>query len=257
VAGAARPQGPFVLRTSFREDAGKPCAAASLALPASVSGSLTAADCRGLDSTAPSLWSGAVDSFRLTVPRRTLLTAGLASSEFDPYLSLRGPSGEWIAVNDDYLGSVASGLEVSLDPGSYTLLAGTRSSELGDYRLTARLADLRACSIGTVAANAPVLGKLDEATCRGLDFMPGTDTRPAAAYQFTLPGAARVTVSAASAEFPAALAIRNARGEFVGWAFDRVKGEVQWQGDLAAGACQVIVLSYNGSPGAFTLRVAH
>jgi hypothetical protein len=92
----------------------------------------------GTASVAGHLQEGRTREFRLPVARagRAVISLRGTSTKLDTRLTLLNELGEIVAENDDVGDSVGSRLDVVLDPGTYTVVAGTYNDEqAGDYVL--------------------------------------------------------------------------------------------------------------------------
>lgn len=216
----------------------------------------------GADSSGTQRWSGALASGDRVLEGGELIDAipvegrtgerwvvDLRSTQFDPFLIVRGPDGAQVE-NDDFEGARdRSVLDLTLGmDGTYTIAVTTyQGGESGSYDLTLRRVDEDAQASGpqrhsgTLAAGDPVLGSgewFDEYTFEGLpgqrvvvDMNGGFDT------YLGLIG-------------PGGFKMENDDGD--GSNHSRIEGVL-----TEAGAYRVVATSYQpGQGGAYTLDIA-
>ncbi len=81
----------------------------------------------------------AEDTYNFEGSEGQTITITLDSEEFDPVLSLFDSSGEEIATNDDFGGTLNAAIILSLPANdTYTVIARSLSGQGGDYTLTVR-----------------------------------------------------------------------------------------------------------------------
>ncbi len=208
--------GAYTLRTSLASRAS--CPAAELRLDEEARGELAATDCRMLDAVAPSTDTSSADAYRVTLARRGVLRALMKSSSFSPYLELLDADSHGVTYYDAD-GDPEAEILVSLEPGTYTLLASSSVLEgAGAYTLKAALEDLRTCEVRAIGPDETVTGELlYDSDCGFLDLdVPSDDQTPVDVYRLTLPQAGVVTVDLASPDFDAYLFVLDSRGRLVG-----------------------------------------
>ncbi|GAA5235535.1 hypothetical protein FOZ76_04510 [Verticiella sediminum] len=122
----------------------------------------------------------------------------LRSQDFDAYLQLRGPGVE--LEDDDSAGDLDARISAYLEPGAYSLRAGSLSQEgAGVYTVTSARAELPA---GTVLQN-------DGELTAGQAVMGSISGKPRQ-YQFTVRERSRLTLTMDSDQFDAYLELRGA-----------------------------------------------
>jgi hypothetical protein len=183
-------------------------------LDAPMDGQLTRDSCRYMDVAAPSSDLSRVAQYRLTVPSPSVLTAKMSSKEFSPYLEVLDSRSEHLYYADA-AGDPEVKLAVSLEPGTYILLATTsETGPTGAYTLAAALAEPRSCGGGDIGLGETVEGRLVEGEdCRYLDLAsPSEDTTPINLYRVTVPQRGVLSLSLSSTVFTPFLAVLDEQG---------------------------------------------
>lgn len=241
----------------------------SIGLGESVSGSLSARDCkRGDDSYAR--------YYRLVVPAREQVTITMTSDDFDTFLVLQDAEGDDVETDDDGEGGTDSRIDRVLAPGTYYVIANSLSSgSTGAYRLrvSARRAAsssgsssttagaIRAgqpCSIAdtrlSIAQGESVSGSLSTRDCKR-----GDDSY-ARYYRLDLPARDSVTITMTSGDFDTYLVLQDSEGSEVA-SNDDDEGEDETDSRidrvLPAGTYYIIANSlFASGTGDFQLRVS-
>ena len=99
------------------------------------------------------------DIYEIQLVTRSTLTATLASAEFDPFLIVLDDDDVRVAEDDDSLGNLNATLTVTLEPGTYRVVANsaTTALEVGQYVL----------SLTTESLVAPTRSRLANISTRG------------------------------------------------------------------------------------------
>ncbi|MGH9658761.1 MAG: hypothetical protein ACRD96_09465, partial [Bryobacteraceae bacterium] len=190
--------GAYALRAE-REDIRR-CEPKDIGTDETAAGELVEADCRLLDLIVPDVDETRYDPYRLTIPRRGILTADLTSTALDAFLIL-GDGTRFLAADDDSGGGTNSRIRISLNPGTYFLFANSFEVEAGAYTLKTSFEDPRVCDVGALAPDQPVTGTLAETDCRVLDTQtPSRNARPADAYRLVLDERRVVTIELTPAQ---------------------------------------------------------
>ncbi|MDP2997464.1 MAG: hypothetical protein Q8N47_08250 [Bryobacterales bacterium] len=191
-----------------------PCPETEARLDAPMDGQLTRDSCRYMDVRAPSSDSSRAAPYRLTVPSPSVLTVKMSSKEFSPYLEILDSRFEYLSYADAE-GDPEVELAISLEPGSYILLATTsETGPTGAYTLTAALAEPRSCGGRDIGLGETVEGRLAAGEdCRYLDLVwLSADTTPIDLYRVTISQRGVLSLSLSSTVFTPYLAVLDERG---------------------------------------------
>lgn len=173
-----------------------------------------------------------------------------ASSEFDTYLTLYGPSGQVVAINDDDGTSTDSAIEVVLpESGRYlVVVSGYSEADLGAY--TVSLDVLTASGGGELSVPTTVHGVLtpEDPTFEGSHYH---------SYTFTLDAPTALIIDLRSTSFDGYLYLLDDQGHIVAENDDGPFGlDPQLDVELPAGRYELIVTTYHpGEGGSYTLTL--
>jgi len=190
------------------------CPESEARLDAPMDGELTRDSCRFMDVAAPSSDLSRVAPYRLTVGSPSVLTAKMSSKAFSPYLEILDARYEYLFYADA-AGDPEVELVVSLEPGSYILLATTsETGTTGAYTLTAALAEPRSCPASGIGLGETAEGRLVEGEdCRYLDLVrPSEDTTPIDLHRVTVSQRGVLSLSLSSTVFTPYLAVLDEQG---------------------------------------------
>ncbi|MCB9176196.1 MAG: hypothetical protein H6648_03480 [Caldilineae bacterium] len=204
-SGDSQGEGGYTLELGFESVDVADCSMQDLATGSSVDGALEEGDC--YLSTSYNQLSFAdidarLDQYRVTVARRGLLSATVSSSAVDMALVFYDAGVNYPSIFDDPSSMNASG-DVIVQPGTYLILVGSATPDLGAYRLRVALDPLPEpdCSPKALAFGAPVAGMLEQSDCVFGDHFAGDFLqRYADALQVSLPARGRLSLDLRSAE---------------------------------------------------------
>ncbi len=117
-----------------------------------------------------------VDAHTVTLPQGGGVQIRLASTQFDPYLIVRSPSGRQVDNDDLTPGDRNAGIDLPLaEPGTYTIqVTSYRAGETGAYTLSfARGASVPGAAPAAVAGGAPQQGGRVFGIFAGITDYPG------------------------------------------------------------------------------------
>lgn len=179
-----------------------------LTVPGVSSQSLTAvSSCRRNDGTYE-------DRYAVTVATRTTVALSMVSSAVDAVLTvLDGKQAVW-GTDDDSGEGLNAQLEVTLEPGSYTVLASGYPGETGAYRLEARAVVDPCATFLPIVLGSSVTGTISRSDC-GFNDGAGGPTYFAKRYLLSLVSAARVQMDLTSTTFDTYLILQNAAGTVI------------------------------------------
>lgn len=204
--------GAYTIQTSLGTRDACPEKEALLGTP--LDGALTGSSCRYLEVLAPATDTSRVAVYRLAVPSRAVLTAKMTGKGFSPYLELLNSRFESL-VPADAAGDAEIELAVSLEPGSYALLATTSATgAVGSFTLTMTLGEPRSCPSREMGPGETVKDRLvDGEDCRYLDFQtPSWDTTPVKLYRVVIGKRGVLALSLSSLEFTPFLGVFDEKG---------------------------------------------
>jgi hypothetical protein len=126
-----------------------------------VTGSLASTDCRLQDDTFADPWE-------FTISATTAILAEMMSAEFDTYVIVTDPQGNRLGFDDDAGDGTNSRLSMTLEPGTYRLVANSFApGETGNYSLSLRVDACR--SAPPLNVGGTVTGSLTADDCRLAD----------------------------------------------------------------------------------------
>ena len=171
-------------------------------IPALVNATLSASSCR-LNGNSYQ------DRYDLTITTRTTLTVDMKSTAVDAVLVVLDAQERIVTQDDDSGGNTDASLEVLLEPGRYTIVAGGFPGQLGAYRLSAALA-VDPCAVSrTVAIGQTVQGTLSTRDCAVSDN--GGPRRYFQRYGLTLATATSLQLDMVSSAVDAYVVVQNAQ----------------------------------------------
>ena len=222
-----------------------PCQVASpISIGQSVGGRLNAGDCLQSDGAFGERWS-------LSLSDQTDVRIDLASSAFDAFLELQDDVGTVIAQNDDAGGSLDSRLVLTLQAGSYIILARSLiSRRTGDYQLT--VSEAPDCSpLGALQLGQTVTGTLADGDCL-FEFGGNTDN-----WSLSLTSTQRLRFDLKSSDFNELLLVRDQQGFIVNGAVGGgPTGHARLDTELSAGDWTILVTTDFGTAlGTYELTV--
>ncbi len=149
------------------------------------------------DTVAGTLTGDLVTTYTFQGEAGQVVDITLTSEAFDAYLSLIGPDGRELIIDDDSAGNLNARISLFELPanGTYTISVESYDGATGDYVLT-----LMAASINLIEYSQQVTGSLES----------GSAT---AGYRFTGAAGDVVTISLHSSDFDTYLSLREANGD--------------------------------------------
>lgn len=233
------------------------CPVRSLQPGAVVEEALAPSDCKLRDILPGSRSLSPADQYRITISRRSVLTIREQSSELDATVYLLGEDYQLLASNNDAENSRNSRIRISVQPGTYLIVATSKDVATGSYTLEAQVEDPRACSTTTAPVNTDVAGQIAPGGCRVLDLHDGTDESPVAVYRMQVARNSVVTLSLRSTDFDAALTLYSASGVLI-TSNDNSRGSTDSEIliSLPPGTYTVDARVAKTGGGAFTLRAS-
>lgn len=246
--------GAYTIQTSLGTRDACPEKEALLGTP--LDGELTGSSCRYLEVLAPATDPSRVAVYRLAAPSRAVLTAKMTGKGFSPYLELLDSHFDSIG-NADAAGDPEIELVMSLEPGSYALLATTSATgATGAFTLTMTLADPRSCPSREMGPGETVKDRLvDGEDCRYLDFQaPSWDTTPVKLHRVVIGKRGVLALSLSSTVFTPFLGVFDEKGvEVISTADDQDPGPTaQIIASLQPGVYFIMVNTWD-LDGAYTL----
>ena len=231
-------------------------AACSTGRPLSIPGNATGS----LSASASCLRNGGYyeDRYALTVSTRTSVTLNMTSSAVDAVLTVLDAKQAVWGQDDDSGDGFNARLDVTLDPGSYTILASGYPGETGAYQLEARVTADPCANFRPIALGGTANGTITSTDC-GFNDGKGGSTYYAHRYLLTLSAASRVQMDLSSSVFDTYLILQTAAGEVIGENDDvsSTSTNSRLTANLAAGQYVINTTSYDsGKTGAYTLAVS-
>lgn len=205
--------GAYVIETLA--EAPRSCNTLDLAYDQPANGSFTAGGCRRLDVISFSTDESYVQLYRLNVLRPAVANLEMTASSPAPALAVHGNTGARIASSGGTEGT--STLKVSLDAGTYTVMAGSGDVEPGGYSVRVSLEGLRNCPGRDLEIGAAVDGAITASDCRILDVWLGeTDATYIHQYRIRVRTATVLTADMASTAVDPYLLVLDEYGEVIG-----------------------------------------
>lgn len=245
--------GTYALQSSFRPLAAS-CPEVEAPPGSSLNGVLGDASCRVLELEVPSTDSSLANRYRVTPPRRGILTIEMESQTLDPALRLIDAQLRGIASNFARSGSVAR-VVATVDAAPYTIVAS--SAAAGAFALRVRFQDAPApdCSGRAIGLNETASGALEHGGCRVKDAVEGSaDHAYAAVFKIALSGRGTLGVEVAPAALFSSITLYGPdfRPLATG-TYSAAAGRTLVTATAAAGEYLVIARSAAMSTGSFTL----
>ncbi len=195
-------------------EAPRSCAVTDLAFDQPANGSFTAGGCRWLDIASPSYDESYVQQYRIRLLRPGVVTLEMASSALATVLGVYDRRGSRIAFVQGR--NKASRIQVSLDAGTYTVMAGSGDIDAGSFTLKGSLEALRPCPVIDLTLETAVDGAFTTADCRILDlWLYETDATYVQQYRVTAPERTVLTVDMTSNTLDTYLLVLDETGEEV------------------------------------------
>ena len=256
-SSAGAQTGAYTLQSLFRAMVGAGCPVVDVAPGATAQGSLNDMNCRMLDLMAPSSNASFVSQYRITAPRRGVLTLEMESPNLDPALRLNDAESRMIASNQTQRGSVAR-IVATVDPAPYIVYAS--SAGAGAFTFRSRLQDAPApdCAARALGLGDTAAGMFDHGGCRGKDIVPNsTDHSYAAQYKLVVAERGTLGVEMSSSAFPPQVTLY--RLDFRSIAFSSaggVSGRSLLSATVSPGEYILVARSSGPTTGAFTLTTS-
>lgn len=131
--------GAYALRSA--SEPARTCVEEALELPGSVRSALANSDCRLVDYIPFSGNFSFIRAYKIEVPRKGVVTLEQNSTQVDSYLNLLRPDKSVIAEDDEGGGNGNARIAVTLNPGTYTVLANSYDEgEIGAFELKSSFA---------------------------------------------------------------------------------------------------------------------
>ncbi len=254
--------GAYTLRSSLRPMASA-CPVIEVAAGATVSGSLAETACRVLDLAAPSSNTAYVSQYRVTAPRRGVLTVEVEASSFDPAVRLNDAELRSIAWSYGRRGTVTRAV-ATVDAAPYIVYVSSSGTGAFTLRTTFREVSAPDCAARPISLNESMAGSFEHGGCRRKEIVPSTT--PAGDYtyaaQYALTVAERGVLSAemdASAFRPLIVLYRPDFSVAAQSAFSVSAGGARLSAKVVPGQYVILAGEYNSdsvTAGAFTLRTS-
>ena len=197
-----------------RTEAPRTCTVVDLPFDQTANGSFTAGGCRWLDISSPSYDESYVQQYRVRLLRPGVATLEMASPSLATVLGVYDRRGSRIASVKGK--NKASRIQVSLDAGTYTVMAGSGDLDAGSYTLKASLEALRPCPVKDLTLETAVDGAFTTSDCRILDLWLGeTDDTYVQQYRVSVPARTVLTVDMTSTNLDTWLMVLDEYGEEV------------------------------------------
>jgi hypothetical protein len=249
--------GVYTLQSLFRAMVGAGCVVTDLAPGATAQGSLGDLNCRMLDLVAPSSDPSLVSLYRITAPRRSVLTLEMESPSLAPALRLNDAESRMISSNQTQRGSIAR-IVATVDPAPYIVYAS--SAGAGGFTFRSRLQDAPApdCAARALGLSDTAAGTFDQGGCRGKDIVPNSaDHSYAAQYKLVVAERATVGVEMNSSAFTPQVALYRLNFSAVAFSASAgVSGRSLLSATVNPGEYILVARSSGLTTGAFTLKTS-
>ena len=256
-SSAGAQTGAYTLQSLFRPMVGAGCLVVDVAPGATAQGSLGDMNCLMLDLMAPSSDASFVSQYRITAPRRGILTLEMESPSLDPALRLNDAESRMIASNRTQRGSVAR-VVATVDPAPYIVYAS--SAGTGAFTFRSRLQDAPApdCAARALGPSDTAAGMFDHGGCRGKDIVPNsTDYSYAAQYKLVVAERGTLGVEMNSSAFTPQVTLYRLNYSSVAFsASGGVSGRSLLSASLGPGEYILVARSSGLTTGAFTLKTS-
>ena len=191
-----------------------------------------------------------LEVYRFNGEAGVLVELRASSLAFDTHLTLYGPSGQLVALNDDHGNTTdAAIIAVLPETGRYLLVvSGFGEIDLGAYSVSMDV--LTPSGGGELTVPASVSGVLSPAD-------PAFEGAHYHSYAFVIAAPTAVLIDLSSSSFDSYLYLLNEQGGVVAENDDGPFGlDAQLEVELPAGRYELIVTTFNsGEVGAYTLRL--
>jgi hypothetical protein len=246
--------GAYTLKVSFRASPSS-CPVTDLAADSASSGSIAGIDCWVQDTVLYSSDASPTRLYRITMPRRGVLTMTMESADFDASLRLFNGLGTSIGFDDNSAGDKNARLTASLDTGQYLLYAMAKPGTQGTFQLRTALSDVRTCATAAIGSNDSVTGELSESDCRGLDIQtPSSDATYLDIYRLQLSQRTVLTVQMDTEAIRPYLWVTTTQGRSITAQTAPVDStKHRFVVSLAAGNYVLFVNSFSVQTGSYTL----
>ena len=217
-----------------------------IAVGETISNSLSANDCRIVDSTA-------VQRYEFVVTEPTKIEITMNSSAFDAYLFLTNASFAVIAEDDDGGVGVNARILRTIPAGRYFVVANAYdATRFGAYQLTVRTAPA-ACVIGRPVA----ISSTTDAVLSSANSCRQNDESFEDRYEVVLGAKSTLTMNLTSTAFDPVLIVMDASERVVVQDDDSGAGlNASLEVQLEAGRYTVLARGYPGETGAYRLAIA-
>ncbi|MEK7751067.1 MAG: hypothetical protein AAB654_04060, partial [Acidobacteriota bacterium] len=256
-SSAGAQTGTYTLKSLFRAMLGAECLVVDIAPGATAQGSLSDMNCLMLDLVAPSSDASSVSLYRITAPRRSVLTLEMESPTLDPALGLNDAESRMIASNKTQRGSVAR-IVATVDPAPYIVYAS--SAGAGAFTFRSRIQDAPApdCAARALGLADTAAGTFDHGGCRGKDIvLNSTDHSYAAQYKVVVGERGTLGAEMSASAFTPQVALY--RSNFSSVAFSAaagVSGRSLLNATVSPGEYILVARSSGLTTGAFTLKTS-
>lgn len=197
-----------------RAEPPRSCGTINLAFDLAADGSFAAGACRWLDISSPSYDESYVQQYRLRLLRAAVVTVEMGSPSLATVLGVYDRRGARIASVKGR--NRTAKIQVSLDAGTYIVMAGSGDIQAGSYTLKASLEALRACPVQDLALETAVDGAFAASDCRILDlWLEETDATYVHQYRVIVPARTVLTVDMTSTTLDTYVLVLDESGEEV------------------------------------------
>ena len=129
-----------------------------------------------------------LDAYRISIPKRGVLTIDAASALFDTAVALTDSSKTIAALDDDGAGGTDSRLEVLLNAGEYYASLLSLDDGLGDYSISTVFRDPKVCAVDPISSDSTLTAALAGTDCRLRDVLPASTANSRSdGYSITIP----------------------------------------------------------------------
>jgi hypothetical protein len=260
----------FVLAASSNGDVGtyrigmafeqaRTCGAEDLAIPGTANGRLDTGNCRLFDLYPYVEDASYVTTYRVTAPRRGMLTIDMTSRNFDTYLFLAAEDGKLVAGDEDTGGGpfgTDARLIAQVNAGTYLVYANSSTTgATGSYSLETSFSDAAACASETIDVNAVVTGQIASSDCRVREMATETNN-PNFGRQFvvSVPRRGVLGIDFASIGYAPGVYLMDSQGRRVTDALLRTTGVARITVNVPAGDYTFVLSAGGGGTGDFHLR---
>lgn len=231
------------------------CPAAELQLGSSTEAALSLSDCslREFDPGAPI--GIRVDVYTISLEKNLIVDVNTQSDVIEPDLYILNADGDLIAGDETSETDKQANVAIHLEAGKYTVLATSRTSGTGAYKISVRGEEPRKCAPEKLPIGEAVDAAFTDTDCRIIDLAPyATDRQPLDGYTLDVEGRKALFIEYSSASANGLVLVIDSKDRIVANSSD-IGTVVQTLASVTPGKYFVFAASENGY-GAYKLKAS-